>query len=82
MGQHFVDRAALDATVVGAHPGVDRLEVGPSGGLTMVEIWSLVGSSPVASDPPMLFNRFRLDADLDVWVLQAWVLEEDPTRDL
>jgi hypothetical protein len=81
MGQHYVDLAALDTTVVATHPESIVYEIGADGSLTMVAVEYIVPNSPeVAADPPMLFDRhFHLNTDLDVWVLHAWVWKKNPT---
>ncbi len=80
MGQHYVDLAALDTTVVATHPEAIVYEVGADGSLTMVAVEYIVPNSPDVVEPPMLFDRhFHLNTDLDVWVLHAWIWKFNPT---
>ncbi len=81
MGQHYVDVSALDGTVQARHPEAMVYEVGRGGRLRLVAVEYIVPSPFVdPANPPELFGqKFHLNADLDVWVLHAWIWKWNPS---
>ena len=79
MGQHYVDLDALDGEVDHRHPEAMVYEVTPRG-LRLVSVEYIVPSAFVdPADPPELFGQdFHLNAELDVWILHAWVWKHNP----
>lgn len=82
MGQHYVDVAALDGTVVETHPESMLYEVASSGkhALTSVE-YIVPNAEPPdgqTSAPALFGQKFELGEDLNVWALHAWVYKDNP----
>lgn len=79
MGQHYVDLAALDATVDPLAPESLVYEI-VNGKLKLVGVEYIVpGDFVDPADPPALFGQdFHENASLGVWVLHAWVWKQNP----
>jgi len=82
MGQHYVNVAALDGTVIETAPESMLYEVGQDGKLTLTSVEYIVpNAEPPAGQTtaPSLFGQsFELVEDLNVWALHAWVFKDNP----
>jgi len=82
MGFHYIDVAALDTTVDLLHPEAmvyapiaDGYQLGAVEYIVPAAAWDAEGHA----EPPMLMDQqFHLNSKLGVYVLHAWVWENNP----
>ena len=84
MGYHYIDAASLDANVDGLRPEAMVYAPGPNGQLQLGAVEYIVPADPWHEAgnidlPSVLGQEFHLNESLGVYVLHAWIWQNNPS---
>jgi hypothetical protein len=82
MGYHYIDVNSLDLTLEPTHPEAMVYAPGPNGQLKLAAVEYIVPAEPWDAEhsqpPSVLGQHLHLNAALGVYVLHAWIWQNNP----